>query len=97
MIFLPDRDKTPGIPSRWQSVIVNAEPYNADFVKVAVNVMRKEGNEENALPNVLRGWFGENAGQPGTASRIIFEWKENNYVMRPLEAKGGGRWTRVVA
>jgi superfamily II DNA or RNA helicase/HKD family nuclease len=90
MIFLPDRDKTPGIPSGWQSVIANAEPYNANFVKVAVNVMHKEGGEENFLPDVLRGWFGADAGTPGTANRIIFEWKENNYVMRPLEAKGDG-------
>jgi len=90
MVFLPDRGKTPGIPSGWQSVIANAELYNANFVKVAVNVMRKENDEENFLPDVLRGWFGENAGQPGTANRIIFEWKENNYVMRPLEAKGDG-------
>ena len=30
------------------------------------------------------------AGQPGTASRVTFEWKENTYVMRPLEASGVG-------
>ncbi|MEN8207350.1 MAG: DUF3427 domain-containing protein [Pseudomonadota bacterium] len=90
MLFLPDRDKTPGIPSGWQSVIANAEPYNANFVKVAVNVMRKEGNEENVLPDVLCEWFGANAGEPSTANRVIFEWKENNYVMRPLEARGDG-------
>jgi len=96
MVFLPDRDKTPGIPSGWQPITANGVSYSANFVKVAVNVMRKEGKEgkegkeENILPDVLHGWFGENAGKPGTASRIILEWKENNYVMRPLEVKGDG-------
>ena len=90
MIFLPDRNKTPGIPSGWQSVVVNDEPYSANFVKIAINVMRKEAEEANVLPDVLRGWFGESAGQPGTASRVVFEWKENTYVMRPLEASGVG-------
>ena len=90
IVYLPDRDKTPGIPSGWQPVSANSLSYSANFVKVAVNVMRKEGEEENVLPNVLHGWFGENAGQPGTANRIILEWKENNYVMRPIEANGDG-------
>ena len=84
IIFLPDRNKNPGIPFGWQSVFANGEAYSANFVKVAVNVMRKEGIEDNILPDVLRGWFGENAGQPGTASRVIFEWGDNSYVMRPL-------------
>jgi hypothetical protein len=59
-------------------------------VKVAVNVMRKAAEEDNVLPDVLRGWFGENAGQPGTANRVVFDWKENTYVMRPLEASNVG-------
>ena len=54
IIFLPDRDKTPGIPSGWQSVIINTETYNANFVKVAVNVMHKESEEENEFPSDLQ-------------------------------------------
>ena len=90
MIFLPDRSMTPGIPSGWQSVVADEEPYSANFVKVAVNVMRKEGEEANVLPNILRSWFGENAGQPGKVNRVIFEWKDDAYVMRPLEAQADG-------
>ena len=90
LLFLPNRDKTPGIPFGWQPITANGESYSANFVKVAVNVMRKDDNEGNILPDVLRGWFGENAGQPGSADRIIFEWIENNYVLRPLESKGEG-------
>jgi superfamily II DNA or RNA helicase/diadenosine tetraphosphate (Ap4A) HIT family hydrolase/HKD family nuclease len=90
IIFLPDRDKTPGIPTGWEAVTANNEPYSANFVKVAVNVMRKEGVEGNVLPEVLRGWFGESAGQPGTSNRVIFEWEDEGYVLRPLETKANG-------
>ena len=90
MIFLPDRNNNPGIPFGWQSVFANGEAYSANFVKDAVNVMRKEGIDDNIMPDVLRGWFGENAGQPGTASRVILEWGDNSYVMRPLLSNNVG-------
>jgi hypothetical protein len=83
-IFLPDRNKNPGIPSGWQPVIINGETYSANFDMVAVNVMHKEGTQENVLSDLLRGWFGENAGQAGTSDRVIFEWNNNSYVLRPL-------------
>lgn len=90
ILFLPDRDKTPGIPLGWESVTVNNEPYSANFVKVAVNVMHKEGEEGNVLAEVLHGWFGESAGQPGTSYRVIFERQADGYVLRPLESKIDG-------
>ncbi len=90
IIILPDRNKTPGIPSGRQPVIINALSYNATFEEGAINVMRKDGEEENILPNVLREWFGEDDRQPSTANQIIFEWIENTYVLGPLESKGEG-------
>jgi len=87
ILFLPDRNKNPGIPSGWVSVTADQEKYRANFVKVAVNVFHKEGAEGNALPGLLRVWFGEHAGQPGTSSRVIFELQDDGYVLRPLESK----------
>ena len=90
MLFLPDRNKTPGIPTGWVNVIANTENYSANFVKIAVNVLHKEGAHENVLSEVLHGWFGENAGQPGTSHSVIFEWQDEGYVLRPLETKAEG-------
>jgi hypothetical protein len=52
-------------------------------VKVAVNVVRREGGEENVLPEVLYGWFGEDAGRPGTNYHVLFERSEDGYRARP--------------
>jgi len=43
--------------------------YEADFVRVAVNVARLPGEDRNRLPEILRAWFGPDAGLPGTATR----------------------------
>ena len=90
ILFLPDRNKIPGIPTGWVNVIADKKKYSANFVKVAVNVFHMEGSEDNVLPELLRGWFGENAGQPGTSSSVIFEWKDDGYVLRPVETNTEG-------
>ena len=69
ILFLPSRDRVAGIPEGWVDVTADGEPYLANFVKVAVNVMHKKGAEANVLGDVLRKWFGEGAGQPGTSHR----------------------------
>jgi hypothetical protein len=54
--------------------------YELDFVKIAVNVARRSGEASNALPELLRAWFGAEAGHPGTAHRV------------QLSKDPGGRW-----
>jgi hypothetical protein len=49
--------------------------------------MRRE--TVNVLPEVLRRWFGENAGRPGTAFRVAFESRERGRTMAPLRQEGG--------
>ncbi len=101
LLFLPQRDKVPLVPSGWTPVIANGEVFEANFVKMAVNVMRRVGSEENALQEVLRGWFGEDAGAPGTNHQVSFERTEDAWEMTPVEgaqeAKGavlGKSYTR---
>ena len=83
MLFLPSRDRTPGIPEGWVAVTANGQAYQAHFVKVAVNVMHAEGSEENVLPEVLRGWFGEGAGRPGTSQQVVFTKEGEGYRLEP--------------
>ena len=84
ILFLPDRDQNPSLPEGWVPVLANDEEYEANFVKIAVNAMRRVGETENRLPEVLRGWFGEGAGQPGTTHRVAFTNKESGYRLEPL-------------
>ena len=88
------------IPEGWQPVIIDGIKHEANFVKVALNVVRLPGAEENRLPTILRGWFGADAGRPGTNQRVICESRKEGLVFRPLnvhdsaEAKRFKRYTR---
>jgi superfamily II DNA or RNA helicase len=95
IIFLPDRAKIPGIPEGWVPVIAKGEQYQANFVKIAVNVFRREDEgEKNELPRLLRSFFGENAGQSGTSHQVRFLLRDNIYHLEPLSiaSTGAERW-----
>jgi len=83
ILFLPDRNQNPDMPEGWMTVVANDEEYEANFVKIAVNVMRRAGEAENQLPAVLTGWFGPNAGQPGTTHRVVLTREETGYRLAP--------------
>lgn len=88
ILKLPDRKKTPGIPSGWVEVKANGRSYFAKFVKEFVNVLRDEQvSKENLLTQVIRGWFGEYAGQPGTRHEVAFESEGEGWSMRPALAE----------
>jgi len=70
ILFLPPRAQNPGLPEGWTDVRVGEVIYSANFVKVAVNVMRQSRSEANVLPEQLRKWFGPDTGAPGTRHRV---------------------------
>jgi superfamily II DNA or RNA helicase/HKD family nuclease/diadenosine tetraphosphate (Ap4A) HIT family hydrolase len=83
ILFLPSRHTTSGLPDGWHEVYVESTAYQAKFVKVAVNVVNRPGSSENVLPDLLKKWFGESAGQPGRTDAVLFERRGLEYVMRP--------------
>jgi superfamily II DNA or RNA helicase/diadenosine tetraphosphate (Ap4A) HIT family hydrolase len=89
ILRLPDRAKTPGVPEGATMLVVDGETYQANFVKVALNVMTRPSETENVLPEVLWRWFGKEAGRPGTSFRVTFELKEGTWTMAPLDRGGG--------
>ena len=85
IIFLPDRATRPDIPDGLTPVFIDGQPYDAQFAKVAVNVIRAHGSERNELPGLLRAWFGPDAGLPGTSFQVRFEKAADNaYQLVPL-------------
>lgn len=88
ILFLPDRDTHADIPSGWTRVEFNGEPHEANFVQIALNVVRKEGAEQNRLPEILYGWFGPDAGRPGTSFSVLFERAEDGWHARPRGVAG---------
>lgn len=84
ILFLPDRASKPGIPHGWQPVQIEGKQHQANFVKVAINIVRPDEGEENVLPAILRGWFGPDAGLPGTDYKVACEQGDDGWVFTPM-------------
>lgn len=86
LFFDPGRDQVGGIPEGWRNVRIEDDEYQANFVKIAVNVVVRAGSAENMLPEILREWFGSEAGRPGTNQRVIFRRIKDGYSLEPLDS-----------
>ena len=85
LLFLPPRETRPSIPSDWTPVVIADEEYEANFVKVAVNIVRRPGSSENVLPELLRSWFGEDAGLPGPGYQVRFARRDDIWALEPMQ------------
>ena len=85
ILFLPDRAARPDIPVGATPVLIDGQQYEAEFAKIAVNVIRAHGSPRNELPGLLRAWFGPDAGLPGTSFQVRVERAADNvYQLVPL-------------
>ena len=85
ILFLPPREKHPNIPHGLTSVFIEDKEHEADFVDIAVNVIRKKGSTENVISNIMTKWFGSDAGMPGTNFQVSFECLEDGYQLSPIK------------
>ena len=83
MLFLPDRISHPELPEGWTDVRINGEVLQANFVKIALNVMRRSNSSENQLPEILKAWFGKDAGKPGTRHQVILKREIDGWSLSP--------------
>jgi len=87
ILFLPDKTKVPGRPVGLTTVeLPSGEQWEFKFVKVACNVAKPAGEPENQLGTLLRKWFGQNAGLPGTSFTVRFETKQGQWHITPIDA-----------
>lgn len=82
-LFLPDRAAYPNVPRGWQRVMCDGNVLHFNFVKIAVNVAAKEEGGPNVLSGLLRGWFGTDAGLPGTNFQVHCEFVDGQWVLKP--------------
>ena len=66
--------------------MADGETYIGNFVKVALNTATADDAEGNALPALLRRWFGPAAGHPGSMHRVALRHDTNGWMLRPAEA-----------
>jgi len=84
ILRLPDRSATPDIPDGWTDVRIDGVPHRANFVRIALNVVRRGKVTTNVLPEVLRRWFGPDAGLPGTNYRVTCRATPEGLTLGPL-------------
>jgi SOS-response transcriptional repressor LexA len=73
ILMLPARNKTRSLPEGETLVTLpDGRRWRFRFVTIACNVAHALGDQQNRLPELLRGWFGDDAGQPGTNHRVRF-------------------------
>lgn len=81
ILFLP-KGETPKGPT---PVEIEGTTWLAHFAKIAINVVtHPDQPDRNRLPEILRGWFGPDAGQPGTLHRVLLSQVEGHWHMGPL-------------
>ncbi len=87
ILKLPSRTRRP-IPEGEQSVrLPDGSVWLFRFMKEFVNVARPPGADRNALPDLLRGWFGPTAGHPGTAFDVRFVASPGGLWVEPVQGQ----------
>ena len=98
-ILMLDSDRSPQLPEGETPFTANGVVYTGNFAKIALNVARRAGQPGNVLADLLRSWFGTDAGQPGTVQYVELVRGEPHWQMRPASAAasdGEPAWPRSI-
>jgi hypothetical protein len=86
ILFLPSPGTGGSLPEGSRLVLVEGQEMTAVVAKIAINVLRDAENGPNRLPDILRGWFGPDAGAPGRGDRVRLRQGSDGLVMEPVGA-----------
>lgn len=85
ILRFPTAQEQPGRPIGPTAVtLADGKSWEFRFVKIACNVAHSPEGEGNQLPALLRSWFGEDAGAPGTNSQVQLLKTEAGWTMEPV-------------
>jgi superfamily II DNA or RNA helicase/diadenosine tetraphosphate (Ap4A) HIT family hydrolase/HKD family nuclease len=84
-----DRRQHPDLPSGQVTFVADGVEYQASFAKGTVAFATREDTAGNALPGLLRGWFGPSAGHPGTSHTVELEQIDGTLLLRPGAVNSG--------
>jgi hypothetical protein len=100
ILFLPSSATNLNLELGPASIQISGEAYEVVIAKIAINVIRRPGEETNLLPEILRGWFGDEAGLPGRGERVRLKRGPSGFEMEPLKVSASqglqawGRYSR---
>ena len=73
-----------GLPKGDVAIVANGRPLTASIAKIACNVVRDDDGK-NVLPEILFGWFGQDAGAAGTPKmRVQFRLATERWILEPI-------------
>lgn len=78
-----DRRQHPDLPEGKVPFIAEGIEFEASFAKGAIAAATRADSAGNALPGLLRGWFGPSAGHPGTSHRVAIEQVDGTLLIQP--------------
>lgn len=78
-----DRRQFPDLPTGTVDLIADGIDYSASFAKGTISFATRADTAGNALPGLLRGWFGPSAGHPGTTHTVKLEQVDGALLLRP--------------
>jgi hypothetical protein len=85
IIKLPSIRRAPDRPSGELDVrLPDGAGWRFRFMREYCNVARPAGADRNRLPDLLRDWFGPNAGHPGTRFEVQFSRSPDAWWIEPL-------------
>jgi hypothetical protein len=84
-----NRDHNPQLPEGETPFTADGVVYTGNFAKIALNVAHRAGQPGNVLANLLRSWFGTDAGQPGTMQYVELVPGEPHWQLRPVSPVDG--------
>jgi superfamily II DNA or RNA helicase/diadenosine tetraphosphate (Ap4A) HIT family hydrolase/SOS-response transcriptional repressor LexA len=87
IVKLPRRDRAQIPEGEIDVRLPDGAVWQFRFAKEFCNVARPAGTSRNQLPDLLRGWFGPRAGQPGTAFQIRFHTAPDGLWVEPVQAE----------
>ena len=82
-ILMLNRDHNRELPEGETPFVADGVVYTGNFAKIALNVAHRGEQPDNVLADLLRSWFGADAGQPGTVQYVELVPGEPHWHMRP--------------
>ncbi len=82
-ILVLNRDHNRELPEGETAFVADGVVYTGNFAKIALNVAHRGEQPDNVLADLLRSWFGAEAGQPGTVQYVELVPGETHWHMRP--------------
>ena len=97
MLFLPSDATSLKLEQGLTPVQIDGEAYEVLMEKNAINVVRRPDEDVNLLPEMLRDWFGNDAGLQGRGERVKLKRSPFGFEMEALRipaSQGLQVWAR---